>query len=118
ENLAEHRGNFRNPTKGPLMNRTLSVLNVIQLATSALASYTEMQKTGIGVGWAVPFNPNGLYINDPSKASKTLEGQAITVYGPRGSSTDYVVHDGNYYPSGSDKPVDPNMLKGQRFELR
>jgi hypothetical protein len=120
-NLEEHGGNFRNATTGPLMNRTLGALGAIQLITSLLPGVAEAKITGVYEGWSfrggIP-NPEALLIQDPSKAATTLDGQTITVYGAKGATTTYSVHDGNYYQVGSDKPVDPNTLKGKEFEIR
>jgi hypothetical protein len=46
-----------------------------------------------------------------SKAATTLDGYSITVFGPKGA-TDYSVHNGNYYPADSNKPIDGNKGKG------
>src|SRR5262249_37169083 len=43
-NLAEHGGSFRNITKGPLLNRTFTALQVAQMLTSAWVSYVDMKR--------------------------------------------------------------------------
>jgi hypothetical protein len=126
-NLEEHSGDFRNATSGELINRSdlmnnsLAILTGIQILTSEAIKAYDASITGVSEGWrftgGVP-NPFATTISDPQKAAVTLDGETITVYGAKGSVTDYTVHDGNYYPNGSDKPVDPSTLKGADFDIK
>lgn len=121
ENLDLHGGDFRNPTSGDLLSRSLGSLSVVQTITSLLPAIAESLITGVYEGWSfrggVP-NPDALFLNDPGKAASTLDGNTITVFGPKGASTDYSVHDGGYYQAGSNTAIDPNQLMGKEFALK
>lgn len=121
EHLGEHGGNWRNPTSGALLSRTLGALNIAQFLSSFITGIAESRITGVFEGFSfrggTP-NLEALFIHDPAKAAVTLEGQTITVFGPKGATTEYSVHDGNYYLNGSDKPVDASTLNGKEFEIK
>ncbi len=127
ENLELHGGDFRNPTKGELigrsemMNNSLAVLSIIQLVGAEVVKVAETNITGVYEGWSfrnwMP-NPDALFLEDPAKAAVTLDGFGITVFGPKGASADYTIRGGNYYQTGSDKPVDPSAFKGAEFTVK
>jgi RHS repeat-associated protein len=116
-NLAEHGGSFRNPTSGSLLSRSLLVAQVVQIVTSALASYMETKQSGIEPGNV--FN-HAMTISDPTKAAATLDGKTIWL----GDGTDYSagidVKDGKYYKHNCDKDctVDANQLNNKKFTLK
>jgi hypothetical protein len=106
--------------RSELMNNSMAALQIVQLGVDALGKSLEANITGVYEGWSfrdwVP-NPDALFLQDPAKAAVTLDGYNITVFGPKDSSTDYSIHDGNYYPSGSNKPVDQDTLNGSEFQI-
>jgi len=116
--LAEHGGSFRNITKGRLLNRTFTALQVAQMLTSAWVSYVDMKRSGVEAG--NPLWDPGLHtIVDPVKAANTLNGTTIWL-GNGTQSTDGVdVEDGQYYKHGCDKDcaIDPNQMKNKKFTL-
>src|SRR5262249_13931714 len=118
-NLAEHGGNFRTPTTGPPLNRALGVASTVQMFTSVLPKMADSQKSGIFNGFNLHSGFDAMIITDPAKAASTLNGQEISTYNFWGKKVgEYSVHDGNYYPIGSDKPVDPKTLKDKEVMIR
>lgn len=99
-----------------MLNNSFAILGLVQIVTSNLVSYGEMQITGVQEGSI--FNPDALSIADPAKAAITLDGQTINVFGPNGATTEFSVHDGNFYQNGSDKPWDFKKLHGAKFEIK
>ena len=84
-NLEEHGGNFRNPTAGPLLNRTLIVLQVIDLAIKVYGSY-QFNKSESETG--LHSDPIfGLRVSNLDKATKTLGlGVGSKLEGPDGQT--------------------------------
>ncbi len=125
EHLDAHGGNWRNPTTGALMSRSVAVLQVADTIINAIGDYRMEQLTGIGesflskladVAGAGPGYGN-LYIIDPATAAVTLDGESIDVFGADGQTDIYDIKDGQYFQRGSDQPTDPNKMKGAEFEI-
>ena len=118
-NLAEHGGNFRNPTRGGLMNRTLLGVQALQLLTSAFSAYMEQRSSGIAAGNPL-WSPDLLTIVDPAKAANTLNGTTIWLGDGNQSTAGIHVRDGKYYKFGCEKDceINPNQLKGKKFTFR
>ena len=125
EHLEAHGGNWRNPTTGQFMSRSVAVLQVADIAINAIGDYRMQQLTGIGESFLSQFaNFAGagpgygtLFILDPAKAAVTLDGESIDVFGAKGRVDVYDVKDGQYFPRGSDQPTDPEKMKGSEFEI-
>ena len=125
EHLDSHGGNWRNPTTGQFMSRSLAFLQVADTVIGAIGDYRIEQLTGIGESFlsyladkagAGP-GYGSLYIIDPTKAAVTLDGESIDVFRPRGQTDVYDVRDGQYFQRGSDQPTDPKKMKGAEFEI-
>ena len=114
-NLAEHGGNFRTATSGELLSRSVAYLAIITTLADAAASYYQEKALGIHTGFF-----GGTSIIDPGNAANTLNGQIISVPGKDGTSDWYTIKDGQYQKygcQGNNCAVDPNTLKGKKFEI-
>jgi hypothetical protein len=117
-NLAEHGGNFRNPTSGPLLSRALVVLQVAQIFTSAFATHMDEKRSGIQTGNPL-WNPNALTIVDPTKAATALNGLTIGIANGNGTTNIYHVKDGQFLQDMCSKncAVNPDTLKDKQFTV-
>ena len=115
-NLAEHGGNFRNPTSGALLSRSVAVLQVLTILLDAAVNYKDAKTSGIEAGG---FFGEKTFLLDPSKAANTLNGLTIAVREKDGSESFYNVRDGKYekYGCETDCTVDPATLKGKEFSI-
>ena len=117
DNLAEHGGDFRNMTEGPLINRS-SMLNDVSAGlmfldamVNAIGQARTEAITGVNEGLT-----GELSIGDPGKAATTLDGAGIETYSWwTGKSTGtYSIHDGQFYDADGNA-VDPKRVKGKNF---
>jgi RHS repeat-associated protein len=114
-NLAEHGGNFQNPTTGELLNRASVAMMVWSLAITSYDAYTSQKESGISVN----FFTGNTSLSDPTTAAKTLNGLIVSVQGKDGKPTWYKVVEGQYRQigcQGNHCNADPNSLKGKKFK--